>query len=256
MLQSAGALREAGLYNSNFHKMSKQDFELLKAEIEAIPDEEILTPNMPVSEAVQEAENLAAWCVDDKPLLEKAGLDWALVVGLPIRAGACRFAQSVWVKESQTREDAQQEWKDRSPAAFDLRDELLHDFEYAFRDRPDLLVKVKAIREGNSNADMLQDLSDIKVLGDENSDLLVAAGVDLAKLETAENTADELSTVLALANEEGGEDGIDKKIRDKAYTYMKWAVDEIRECGQYVFWRNKDRKKGYVSAYFRRKNRG
>ena len=32
---------------------------------------------------------------------------------------------------------------------------------------------------------------------------------------------------------------------------MKQAVDEIRRHGQYVFWRNEARKKGYVSRYYR-----
>ena len=42
-------------------------------------------------------------------------------------------------------------------------------------------------------------------------------------------------------------------IRDKAYTYMKQAVDEIRECGKFVFWRNPDRLKGYVSDFWKSK---
>jgi len=43
-------------------------------------------------------------------------------------------------------------------------------------------------------------------------------------------------------------------IRDKAYTYMKQAVDEIRECGKFVFWRNPDRLKGYMSDHWRKIN--
>ena len=41
------------------------------------------------------------------------------------------------------------------------------------------------------------------------------------------------------------------------YSTMKQAVDEIRATGQYVFWRDEDRKKGYVSQYLKRvRNRG
>jgi hypothetical protein len=39
-----------------------------------------------------------------------------------------------------------------------------------------------------------------------------------------------------------------KEMRDKAYAFMKLAVDEIRATGQYAFWRDEDRKKGYVSC--------
>ena len=34
---------------------------------------------------------------------------------------------------------------------------------------------------------------------------------------------------------------------------MKQAVDEIRRNGQYTFWRTEERKKGYVSKYFKQR---
>ena len=232
--------------------MSKVDYQSKLKEIHAISEDQVRKPNMPVGEAVQEAENLEAWCQDDKALLTKAGLDWALVEDLPVRAGACRHAQSMWARESQSKEEAQKEWQEKSPEAFDLRDELLHHFTFAFRKEPDLVRKVQTIREGSSNADMLQDLSDLSVLGKDNQELLKAAGVDLSLLNEAALRADELAVVLANANGEAGDDADVKEQRDKAYTHMKQVVDEIRATGQYLFWRDEDRKKGYVSAYKKR----
>lgn len=234
--------------------MSLKDFNAKLKVITALRDEDVKHPNMPVGEAVQEAENLVAWCQDDKAGLIKAGLDWLLVEDLPMRAGACRYAQSIWARESQSREEAQKEWSEKSPAAFDLRDELLHHFLFAFRKEPDLMRKVQLIREGGSNADMLQDLSDLSILGKENKKLLEAIGLDVKILNEAALQADDLSVVLANANGAAGDDADVKEMRDKAYTYMKQAVDEIRSTGQYVFWRDEDRKKGYVSAYFKRRN--
>ena len=43
-------------------------------------------------------------------------------------------------------------------------------------------------------------------------------------------------------------------VRDKAFTYLKQAVDEIRECGKFIFWRNPDRLKGYVSEFWQKRN--
>ena len=232
--------------------MSKDNFITKQKEIAAISDDHVKLPNMPVSEAVQEAENLFAWCQDDKAALAKVGLDWAIVDDLPIRAGACRYAQSIWARESQSKEEAQREWKEKSPAAFDLRDELLHHFTFAFRNDAELVNKVQTIREGSSSADMLQDLSDLNVLGKENSTSLKAISMDLKLLDLAAASADELSAVLAMANGEVGDDDQAKETRDKAYTYMKQAIDEIRATGQYLFWRDEDRKKGYVSAYKKR----
>jgi len=229
-----------------------ENFELKKKEIAAISDQDVKQPDMPIGEAVQEAENLFAWCQDDKDALIKAGLDWALVDDLPLRAGACRYAQSLWKRDSQTSEEAKREWKVKSPAAYDLRDVVLHDYTFAFRRHPDLINKVQTIREGSSRADMLQDLSDLNVLGKANTELLEVIGFDMKKLTRSATMSDDLSAVLALANGEDGNDDDAKEMRDKAYTYMKQAVDEIRTNGQYVFWRDEDRKKGYVSAYKKR----
>ena len=195
-----------------------------------------------------------AWCKDDKVKLTKAGLDWQLVDDLPFRAGACRYAQSIWAKESKSQEEAEKEWKAKSPAAFDLSDRIVHHLTFAFRKESELLSKVQLIREGYSRADKLQDLSDASVLGKDNVELLKAIGFDLKLLDEAATQADELSVVLARANGESGNDADAKDIRDRAYTYMKMAVDEIRATGQYVFWRDEDRKKGYVSSYFRKMN--
>ena len=234
--------------------MSKENFELKKNEIAAISDEDVKLPNMPVGEAIQEAENLSEWCADDKAALTKAGLDWTLVDDLPIRAGACRYAESLWKRDSKTSAEAEKEWKLKSPEGFDLRDRLVHHLTFAFRKDPELQAKVQTIRQGSSRADMLQDLSDLPVLGKSQPKLLKKIGFDMKMLDQAAQMADDLSAILALVN---GDDGVEdnaKEMRDKAYTYMKQAMDEIRETGQYVFWRDEDRKKGYVSAYQKRLN--
>ena len=49
---------------------------------------------MLVSHYIQEAENLHAWCRQDKEALSAAGLDWIQVDDLPVRAGALREAES------------------------------------------------------------------------------------------------------------------------------------------------------------------
>jgi hypothetical protein len=232
--------------------MSKTDFIAKLKEIMGIPEKDVKRPNMPVGEAVQEAENVVPWCKDDKVKLTKAGLDWLLVEDLSLRAGACRYAQSIWANESQSQEEAEKEWKAKSPAAFDLSDRIVHHLTFAFRKESELLSKVQIIREGYSRADMLQDLSDASLLGKDNVELLKAIGFDLKLLDEAATQADDLSVVLAKANGEAGDDADAKDVRDRAYTYMKQAVDEIRTTGQYVFWRDEDRKKGYVSAYKKR----
>jgi hypothetical protein len=215
---------------------------------------DVLIPSIPIDVFVQEAENLYHWCPDDEDALIRVGLDWNLVTTLPIRAGACREAQSIWIKERNVRQDAEQAWKDEAPAAFDLRDQLIHDFRFAFRKSDGLLSRVEEIAQGDSNSDMVQDLNDLSTLGKANTDLLNPINFDLAKLDTAAEVSDRMGDLLGATNGERKEVSESMVIRDKAYTYLKQAVDEIRECGKFAFWRTPERLKGYVSEFWQKRN--
>lgn len=41
-------------------------------------------------------------------------------------------------------------------------------------------------------------------------------------------------------------------MRDRAYIYLKEAVDQICEYGKYVFWEDEDRLEKYASEYYRK----
>jgi len=222
--------------------------------IKAIPNENVLNPTLPVDVFLQEAENLHKWSNDDAVVLATVGITQEMIDDLPVRAGACREAQSNWFKDRYTQQEAQKVWGEQSPDAYDLRDELLHAFRFAFRNDSVLLGRVSAIAEGSGHADMIQDLNDLAVLGKENSDALTAIGFDPTKLDTAANTADAMADLLATANGDKAEKNESKVVRDKAYTYLKELVDEIREAGKYLFWRDKQRLTGYSSEFWKRKN--
>lgn len=241
------------LINSKSTYMSQEQFELKRAEIEALSNDETIIPNMPVAVAVQEAEDLVVWCQLDKEALTKAGLDWQLAIDLPLRIGACRYAQSLWQKEYKSIEDAQKEWQLKSPEAYELRDEILHYFFHAYRKMPDLLSKVQKIAQGSSHADMVQDLSDLAVLGKAHPEPLKAISFDLTLLTKADQTSEAMANLLAQANGTRFNDNKLKIIRDKAFTYMKQAVDEIRRHGQFIFWKQPERYKGYTSRFVKQR---
>ena len=224
-------------------------------EIRAIPKEEIKLPNMPVDTFLQEAENLEHWCQEDRAELEAAGLPWALVEDLPFRAGALRESESRWFEKRFTRKEAQQQWKEVSPAAYDLRDTILHAMRYAYRNDPNLLMRVSGITEGSGHDDMIQDLNDCAVLGRENPEPLQAIGFNMNVLKQAAIVSDEMADLLAVATGDRESYREVKVIRDQAYTFLKRAVDEVRACGQYVFWRDQDRLHGYASEYMRESRR-
>ena len=234
---------------------STDDYQAKIAEIEAIPAEQVRSPNMPVDVFLQEIENTHKWIQEDKVKMVSAGLDWTLVDDLPLRAGALREAQSLWFKERFSREEAEKEWNAKSPVAYDLRNSLLHHFRFAYRNDPVLSGRVAAIAEGSGHADMIQDLNDLSVLGKANPDPLTVIGFDPALLDEAAATSDEMATLLSQATVVRADQNAERVLRDRAYTYVKQALEEIRNCGQYVFWRDEERLKGYVSQYHSRARR-
>ena len=223
--------------------------------IREIPDVKTLEPTMPVDTYLQEGENLAKWSIMDAEALATIAITLAILNDLPVRAGALREAQSIWFKDRNSQLEAQRAWAEASPQAFALRDELVHTFRYAYRNDPVVLARVSEIAEGNTNADMIQDLNDLSLLGKSNTAPLEAINFVLEKLDDAANASDELAEILAMANGDKSLQSESKSIRDKAYTHMKELVDQIRDAGKYLFWKNEKRYKGYVSQWWADVNR-
>ncbi|WP_109832032.1 hypothetical protein [Reichenbachiella versicolor] len=229
--------------------MSKEHYDAMVSVILSLPDTESKSPNMPIDKFIQEAADLEIWSAIDLPKLLAVGVPQETFDNLPILTGSLRYAQSQWNKDRFTKEEARKEWNEKQPAAMDHKDELEHSFRFAFRKVPELLTKVKYIEEGSGHADLVQDLSDLSVLGKDNTSMLEAIGFDMNKLDIAENLSIEMSELLATMNGSIGDKNATRVIRDKAYTLLKRSVDEIREAGRFVFWKDKDKLKGYRSQY-------
>ena len=232
-----------------------EDYNAKLEAIMAVPIDEIKEPSPPVPVALQESEDLYHWSLDDAVPLKAVGITMAMIKEVPVRTGACRESQSIWNKDYRSQEEAQKLWNIQAPIAFDFHKDLLQTMRFAYRNDDSLLGRVAAITAGDSNADMIQDLNDIAVLGKENPDPLTSIAFDLTKLDLAATRADELADLRARANGDKGEQNESKIIRDRAFAYMKEMVDEIREAGKYVFRNDKNRLKGYSSQYWKKINR-
>lgn len=235
--------------------MAKEELDQKTEALLAIPREEIATPYMPVDIFIKESEFQAQVAKEDREKLLAVGMDARYLDEIDVRVGALREAQSRWNKEYTEQEEAQKLWNEKSEDAYDLRDELLRDMRYAYRKDEALLDQVSNITEGYGHADMIQDLNDLAVLGKANTGPLQAINLDMSKLDSASAMANEMGELLGKAN--GGQlsDNEAKLLRDRAYTHLKEAIDEIRATGKYVFADNDRRLKGYSSDYLRRKNR-
>ena len=232
-----------------------EDYNMKLEVIIAIPDDQIKNPNqIPVGIYVQEAEDLYKWCIPDQEELTATGLDWTEVEDLPVRCGALSEAESNWSREWRTREEAEKLWLLEAPKGYELRNEMAHHFYYAFEDDPSLIAKVNTYLEGSTHAHMIQCLNNFSGLGKANQELLTAIGFDLNLLDLAAQKSNELRSLYSDATRDRKDISDLKKIRDQAFTHLKEAVDKVRKCGRYVFWRNANRLKGYRSDFLRRLN--
>lgn len=232
--------------------MSKADYDLVLADLLKIEDPDF--PGIPVSNQLQEAEDLYVWCQKDKDVLVGIGLDWKIAESIPVRAGALRYIQSEWSKVNQTKDDARIAWSMGSPEAYALRDDLLHHFLFAYRDAPDVLPQVKRIAQGTGHADMIQDLSDLSALGKAFPSPLTKIGLDVTLLDKAAEQSELMAELLARSNGSKKQINVVVLCRNRASAFLKQAVDEVRRCGQYAFWHNEARKRGYVSIYVKMKS--
>ena len=170
-----------------------------------------------------------------------------LIDDLTTLSGALSYIQADWMSIFRARENAVVEWKVQAPPAYVFRNDLLHDFSFAYRNREDVRKKVARIREGSSNADMVQDLLELAVLGEKYPEPLSDINFDLALLPKARTMSHSLSELLAAANGSADDGNETKTLRDKAFSLLFQKDSTIREYGRYVFWKDDDR----LSRYYR-----
>ncbi|PWD99592.1 hypothetical protein [Marinilabilia rubra] len=228
---------------------NSQDYQAKLADAKAISGDQIQTPYMPAGIYVQEAEDLARWATKDLAQLAASGLSEHYVTDIPARAGALREVQSMWAEERRDQKDAEKEWKLKAPLAYEYRDDMIDTLRYAFRKNESLLMNVSKIADGSGHADMIQDLNDSAVLARSNPEAMQAIGVDESFWQKGAQLSDEMADLRARANGEKYADNKTKELRDQMYTLLKQAVDEVKDCGKYVFRKDKDRLQGYYSRY-------
>lgn len=233
--------------------MTQQYYEQKLQVISSIPDSSILKPgNIPVTVYLQEARNLYNWSAADREILTANGLQWSFVDDIPAREGALREAQSRWIAARSSHEAAEKTWMKQAPVAVNLRDDILRSLKFASTRNLSMKVKLSAVKKTGTYPGMIQNLNDLSVIGKGDPDALKRINFDMAKLDTAAATASEMAALLGAVTTERAYCSHALKIRNQAYTHLKEAVDEIRSFGQFVFWNDPARLRGYKSEYARR----
>jgi len=230
---------------------NEDDFNAIKDLLEAIPADDVGRPRVPAGTLTQEAENLCHWAADDEEKLVAAGLSKGTIARLQIAIGALLHAQGAWSSVRHARLSAMQQWKTERKSIVALFEKLVHDLLYALRDSNEQLERVQNLSRDKSNESLFQGRTHLALIGDNNSKALESCGIDLSILDEARAAADMGAELLAEASADSANEALFRDMRDRAYTHLKSEVNSIRRCGRYVFYRDPERKKGYVSGYLR-----
>ena len=166
-------------------------------------------------------------------------------------SGALRQAGANLSKE----EERRNAWLKESPEAFALRDMLVHDFLFAYRNLPDILSNVRSSTKGQCNADMVQHLANLGEIGREYKEELEAIGFDLSLLDKASALSARMGDILGEI-QSGTVNGKNvRRIRLQAYTLLKNMMSEVSKYGKYVFYDDEVRYSGYTISYNAKKRR-
>ncbi|MGM0377757.1 MAG: hypothetical protein ACQEQ0_13365 [Bacteroidota bacterium] len=226
----------------------KQDYEKRLSDARALNAENVKKPYMPLKEFFVDTESLVVSAREDKEKLMGAGLPETIFSELEELNNAAIYSESLWAQRREDQEKALREWKEKSPAAYKLRDYLLNAARYAFRKDEGKLKTVSYIAEGRTHADMIQDLSDLAVLGNQNLEAFEKIGVDASHFEQAARLSEEMLDIRARVN---GEDDKNEEVdlRNRFFTLTKEKADEIRDCARFVFFDNPEKLENFYTTY-------
>lgn len=233
--------------------MNTDSTSLKIAELKSMTGLKSTRPDLPVAVLVQEAHELFEWCKSDREALTLTRLDWKYPEELPLRAEVLLYLQASWAKEHLVRKDCYLKWKAALPQARNLRKELIHILCYALESKPSEYAKVKRCAAGKKNDQLIQSLIDLSVIGKNHQDELKGIMPDNSLLDKAWQMSFDLGKLQSEVSNTPKEISGGQTLRNKAYYHLKEAVEEVRKAGQYVFWKDKEKYKGYVSAFNQRR---
>jgi hypothetical protein len=219
--------------------------------LKAIAKSKLKTFPMPVATYLQEAEDLYLWSLGDQQRLAAAGLPEGTIESLPPRADLCRKLQARWSVAKKMRPQSKKPYKEKLALGIERRKSVVSSFRYAFRNRPDLLAKLKRVSQNNPRPALFQSLHNLAALGKNQIALLSAIGFNPEELDELRLLSNELRELYAARH---FDQGAVKDLRNRSFFYLKEAVDEIRNCGKYVFLKEPDRLNGYFSQYLKQKS--
>lgn len=214
--------------------MSQTDYEAVLPEMEARPADYAKSPHMPVHYFVQGSITQERRVALHADAFEAVNFPSEMVGKIVQLAQALRHAESICEVHFPD-EATKRAWEEALDRSYYVRTRLISALEYTVGHDETAQAKLREIRQGNGHADSIQDLSDLKVMGEKHQQELNQANFDMALIEEAGQLARQMSTLLADAtiNREGS--GPHYVMRNKIMTALKEITDRVEACARYIW---------------------
>jgi hypothetical protein len=186
-------------------------------------------------------------------VLANSRLDPALADSLPARIEALDAADARW-SDLRTYQLPSSRRKLRLQAE-ELRGDSITSLRHFLPQNPQVQARVNQIAEGTGLADLIDDLKKLSVLVGEQSAALQRADLPpkaSEKLLSFAQKLDEATTEAASASAGTDEARAAQGLRNRAYWYLREAIDEIRECGRHALRKEPALAKHFRSSYTHR----
>ena len=213
--------------------------------------------NIPVATVVLEARELEGLVARlGKKILAASRLDEALIEGLAGRIEALEAAEAAWGMHRTLMLPTGK--KQLRTSAEELRSDAVAALRHFVSDNARVQAQLNRIVEGTDLADLIEDLKKLAPLVDTHASKLTRAQLPAkggASLLAAAKALEAASQEAASARAGSDEARTSLALRNRAYWWLREAIDEIRECGRHAFRKNADQARLFRSSYSRKNNK-
>jgi hypothetical protein len=165
--------------------------------IKAMPSSVAKDIDVPLRPFLQIAGRVCEAGIRDSLDLQKCKYDIAKLQPIALHIKALTELSAIYNDVQFDQPDTQKAFVTLREEAERICSEILSAMDYAFSADENLMGKISKIREGNSIADLIQDLVDAKVICENNLSLLQQINFDETLLEQAQTVSSQLADLLA-----------------------------------------------------------
>ncbi|MCT4614021.1 MAG: hypothetical protein N4A49_03990 [Marinifilaceae bacterium] len=224
-------------------------YQQILEELLQIPDEEVTLPDTPLDLIIQEAEDLHFDAKKDIIELQKAGLNINIVNELPNRINALEIASSKCEYKFRNIDELTEKWQSLAETTYIYRAQLIEYYQDLFLGNTDYINKLEKFRFKENIGNLANDILSLYQLGIEFSEDNKNIDIDSSLISKSKDYSNSLN-VLSRKCTETKFVNSESDIRDRAFWYLKDAVNNIREAGNIAFKNSEDKVLNYKSEYF------